>query len=197
RIAQPTPPCTTRAASSALWSRISCSTSSAYPPTGGSFCACTSWCGAIAGSTDAAWSTGGRSRSRSPASCCCWSPARRWRPCASTALAWSCPSRRAASLGRRPARCWRPAWGSPGGPPLLLRLGAVGFSLFTGLSWLALSERVGHALEKGYSMAIEAWDRHRDRKLGALAREERTLVVQTEKRREEDHPPLRIEPAIV
>ncbi|HJY78101.1 MAG TPA: DNA translocase FtsK, partial [Burkholderiales bacterium] len=46
-------------------------------------------------------------------------------------------------------------------------------------------------------MAIEAWDRHRDRKLGALAREERTLVVQTEKRREEDHPPLRIEPAIV
>jgi len=87
--------------------------------------------------------------------------------------------------------------GFTGATLLLLTLAAVGFSLFTGLSWLALSERVGHALEKGYALAIEAWDRHRDRKLGALAREERTLVVQTEKRREEDHPPLRIEPAIV
>jgi S-DNA-T family DNA segregation ATPase FtsK/SpoIIIE len=87
--------------------------------------------------------------------------------------------------------------GFTGATLLLLTLAAVGFSLFTGLSWLALSERVGHALEKGYALAIESWDRHRDRKLGALAREERTLVVQTEKRREEDHPPLRIEPAIV
>src|ERR1041384_984460 len=87
--------------------------------------------------------------------------------------------------------------GFTGATLLLLTLAAVGFSLFTGLSWLALSERVGHALEKGYALAVEAWDRRRDRKLGALAREERTLVVQTEKRREEDHPPLRIEPAIV
>src|ERR1041384_4499804 len=87
--------------------------------------------------------------------------------------------------------------GFTGATLLLLTLAAVGFSLFTGLSWLALSERVGNALEKGYALAVEAWDRRRDRKLGALAREERTLVVQTEKRREEDHPPLRIEPAIV
>ena len=87
--------------------------------------------------------------------------------------------------------------GFTGATLLLLTLAAVGFSLFTGLSWLALSERVGHALEQGYALAVDAWDRYRDRKLGALAREERSLVVQTEKRREEDHPPLRIEPAIV
>src|SRR6185369_9371372 len=62
--------------------------------------------------------------------------------------------------------------GFTGATLLLLTLAAVGFSLFTGLSWLALSERVGHALEKGYALAVEAWDRHRDRKLGALAREE-------------------------
>ena len=42
-----------------------------------------------------------------------------------------------------------------------------------------------------------AWERRRDRSLGELAREEREVVVQTEKRREEDHPPLRIEPAVV
>src|SRR6478736_2526949 len=87
--------------------------------------------------------------------------------------------------------------GFTGATLLLLTLAAVGFSLFTGLSWLALSERVGHALERGYTHAVDAWDRYRDRKLGALAREERSLVVQTEKRREEDHAPLRIEPAIV
>src|SRR3954471_19990492 len=87
--------------------------------------------------------------------------------------------------------------GFTGATLLLLTLAAVGFSLFTGLSWLALSERVGHALERGYALTLEAWDRYRDRKLGVMAREERSLVVQTEKRREEDHPPLRIEPAIV
>src|SRR6185503_1510177 len=76
--------------------------------------------------------------------------------------------------------------GFTGATLLLLTLAAVGFSLFTGLSWLALSERVGHGLERGYALALEAWDRYRDRKLGALAREERSLVVQTEKRREED-----------
>src|SRR5580765_4685565 len=87
--------------------------------------------------------------------------------------------------------------GFTGATLLLLTLPAVGFSLFTGLSWLALSERVGRALERAYALVLEAWDRYRDRKLGVLAREERSLVVQTEKRREEDHPPLRIEPAIV
>src|SRR4051812_9783001 len=87
--------------------------------------------------------------------------------------------------------------GFTGATLLLLTLAAVGFSLFTGLSWLALSERVGHALERGYALTLEAWDRYRDRKLGVMARVERSLVVQTEKRREEDHPPLRIEPSVV
>jgi DNA segregation ATPase FtsK/SpoIIIE, S-DNA-T family len=44
---------------------------------------------------------------------------------------------------------------------------------------------------------LGAWERRRDRRLGNLAREEREFVVQTEKRREEDHPPLRIEPAVL
>jgi len=86
--------------------------------------------------------------------------------------------------------------GYTGATLALITLAAVGFSLFTGISWLAVSEAIGYGLEAGYARALLAWDRRRDRKLGALAREERTLVVQTEKRREEDHPPLRIEPAI-
>jgi DNA segregation ATPase FtsK/SpoIIIE, S-DNA-T family len=76
----------------------------------------------------------------------------------------------------------------------LLTLAAVGFSLFTGISWIGLAERLGLGLECAYGLVQGAWDRRRDRKLGALAREEREFIVETEKRREEDHPPLRIEP---
>src|SRR5688572_502829 len=52
-------------------------------------------------------------------------------------------------------------------------------------------------MEAGYAWARQAWDSRRDRRLGELAREERDFVVETGKRREEDHPPLRIEPPVV
>jgi S-DNA-T family DNA segregation ATPase FtsK/SpoIIIE len=86
--------------------------------------------------------------------------------------------------------------GLTGATLLLLTLVAVGFSLFTGISWLAVAEFTGSALEAGYSLALRAWERRRDRRLGELAREEREAAVETEKKREEDHPPLRIEPQV-
>jgi S-DNA-T family DNA segregation ATPase FtsK/SpoIIIE len=100
-------------------------------------------------------------------------------------------------LGAAAAKVLAAGLGFTGATLLLLMLAAVGFSLFTGVSWLGISEKTGEGLEALYALVIRAWDRRRDRKLGALAREERTLLVQTEKRREEDHPPVRIEPAIV
>jgi S-DNA-T family DNA segregation ATPase FtsK/SpoIIIE len=87
--------------------------------------------------------------------------------------------------------------GLTGATLLLLTLVAVGFSLFTGISWLAVAEFTGSALEAGYSLALRAWERRRDRRLGELAREEREAAVETEKKREEDHPPLRIEPPVL
>ena len=87
--------------------------------------------------------------------------------------------------------------GFTGATLVLLMLAAVGVSLFTGVSWLAVAEALGLALEKSYTGARDAWDRRRDRKLGELAREERDFVVGIEKLREEDHPPLRIEPPVV
>jgi S-DNA-T family DNA segregation ATPase FtsK/SpoIIIE len=87
--------------------------------------------------------------------------------------------------------------GYTGATLLLLTAAAIGFSLFTGVSWLAVSEWVGRGVEAAYDAAQRAWERRQDRKLGDLAREERTLVVASEKRREEDHPPLRIEPPVV
>ncbi|HEX6529649.1 MAG TPA: DNA translocase FtsK 4TM domain-containing protein [Burkholderiales bacterium] len=86
------------------------------------------------------------------------------------------------------------ALGFTGATLLLLTLLAIGFSLFIGVSWLTLFERTGALLERAYLAALGAWERRRDRKLGTLAREEREHVVQIEKLREEDHPPLRIEP---
>jgi S-DNA-T family DNA segregation ATPase FtsK/SpoIIIE len=99
-------------------------------------------------------------------------------------------------LGAVAGKLLAAALGYTGATLLLLTLFAVGLSLFTGLSWLGLSEKLGALLERACLSAREAWDRRRDRKLGVLAREERKIAVQVEKRREEDHPPLRIEPAI-
>ena len=89
------------------------------------------------------------------------------------------------------------AAGFTGATLVLLTLAAVGFSLFTGISWLKVSEFTGFLLESVYALSRHAWERRRDRQLGEVAREERDFVVETEKKREEEHPPLRIEPTVV
>ncbi len=88
-------------------------------------------------------------------------------------------------------------FGLTGATLALITLVAVGFSLFTGISWLAVSEVTGFLLESLYGLARRTWERRKDRKLGEIAREERDFVVEAERKREEDHPPLRIEPSIV
>ena len=88
-------------------------------------------------------------------------------------------------------------FGFTGATLALVTLVAVGFSLFTGISWLAVSEFVGFLLESVYDLVVRAWDRRKDRRLGEIAREEREFVVEAERKREEEHPPLRIEPSIV
>jgi S-DNA-T family DNA segregation ATPase FtsK/SpoIIIE len=86
------------------------------------------------------------------------------------------------------------ALGFTGATLALVTIAAIGFSLFTGISWIKVAELVGLALEAGYGLARQTWESRRDRRIGEIAREEREFVVETEKRREEDHPPLRIEP---
>ncbi len=84
--------------------------------------------------------------------------------------------------------------GFTGATLALLTLAAVGFSLFTGVSWLAVSESVGALLENGYALARRAWEGRADRRAGELAREEREHLVALDRRREEEHPPLVIAP---
>ena len=80
--------------------------------------------------------------------------------------------------------------GFTGATLLLLTLAAVGLSLLTGVSWLAAAEVTGFLLESAWDLARGALERRRDEKIGEQAREVRETVVQAEKKREEDHPPL-------
>ncbi len=85
--------------------------------------------------------------------------------------------------------------GFTGATLLLLTLAAVGFSLFTGVSWLAVAEFTGMLLETAAGYARRTWEQRADRKAGEIAREEREGVVEAEKKREEEYPPLIIAPA--
>ena len=86
--------------------------------------------------------------------------------------------------------------GFTGGSLLLLLLMAVGFSLFTGVSWLEMAERTGGALERIWWKAIEAWQAYRDRKAGAVALQKREAKVSVVKKKLEEAPPIRIEPVV-
>jgi S-DNA-T family DNA segregation ATPase FtsK/SpoIIIE len=86
------------------------------------------------------------------------------------------------------------ALGFTGATLVLLTLAAVGFSLFTGVSWLAIAELTGAALENAAALARRAWESRADRRAGSLAREERELLLEADRRREEEHPPLVIAP---
>jgi len=85
-------------------------------------------------------------------------------------------------------------FGFTGATLLLLAMAAIGLSLFTGISWLAVMERIGAAAEWTCFKAIELWQRREDRKLGQRATAERELLVEAEKKRVEEHEPIRIEP---
>jgi S-DNA-T family DNA segregation ATPase FtsK/SpoIIIE len=82
------------------------------------------------------------------------------------------------------------ALGFTGATLVLLTLVAVGWSLFTGVSWLALAELTGALLERAADVARHAWESRADRKIGSIAREERELMLEADRKREEEHPPL-------
>ena len=86
--------------------------------------------------------------------------------------------------------------GFTGGSLILLLLMAVGFSLFTGVSWLGMAERTGAWVEQTYWKAIQSWQAYRDRKLGEVAQQKREAKVSVEKKKRVEAPPIRIEPVV-
>jgi S-DNA-T family DNA segregation ATPase FtsK/SpoIIIE len=85
------------------------------------------------------------------------------------------------------------AFGFTGATLLLLVLWAIGLSLFTGLSWIALIERIGASLERGWALAVETVETWRDRKAGEIAAEQREERVEEVKEKLFEHEPIRIE----
>ena len=84
-------------------------------------------------------------------------------------------------------------FGVTGGTLMLLFLGAIGLSLFSGLSWLEVSERLGERVERGWLYLTNRWEAARDRRLGELAATRRDQVVEEEKKKLDEHEPVRIE----
>ena len=85
--------------------------------------------------------------------------------------------------------------GFNGGTLLLLALLAVGWSLFSGMSWLRVSEKIGYALEWVWARFKARRQVRSDRRIGELVAVERdAFVAEIKHKREEDPPaPIRIE----
>jgi len=87
--------------------------------------------------------------------------------------------------------------GFTGGTLTLLGFMALGFSVFTGVSWLKVSENLGAWLEKMAFLAQRAWDAYRDRKLGREVAQKRQETVVVARKKIEEEPAVRIEPAVM
>jgi S-DNA-T family DNA segregation ATPase FtsK/SpoIIIE len=83
--------------------------------------------------------------------------------------------------------------GFTGATLLLLALIATSFSISSGLSWLRFMDGVGAALEITYRWARLAWQTRQDKRIGAQAMNERVASIREEKKRVEEHQPIRIE----
>ena len=89
------------------------------------------------------------------------------------------------------------ALGFNGGTLLLIALFAIGWSLFTGMSWLRLMERVGAGIERLIASLRQRRDARRDREIGAVALEEREQFVEAARESVEDREPVVVVPAMV
>lgn len=93
------------------------------------------------------------------------------------------------------------AFGFTGATLLLLALFGLGFSLFFQVSWMAVAERIGEAIENTVAWLRLRYQDHEDRKQGEAAAVKRDEVVVHERAKHvEKHvaaPPVKIEPQVV
>ncbi len=87
--------------------------------------------------------------------------------------------------------------GFVGGTILLLFLCAAALSVFSGLSWIRLAERIGAAVEWSWLTIKWRIDAKRDRDVGEQAVSAREVKVEVMRREIEGHPPIRIEPTMI
>lgn len=91
----------------------------------------------------------------------------------------------------------RSLFGYTGSSMLLLLMFVVGFSLFTGWSWIAIIEKFGALLMTSYAFIKLKWQDWQDRKAGKVVELERKVFVQAERKRSENREPVFIEPPVL
>ncbi len=96
-------------------------------------------------------------------------------------------------IGDALGRLIQGALGFDGGTVILLLAWGAGLSLFTGLSWISLAEKLGSSLETLFTVGIDRWQARRDRQAGAEAVSQREEVVRQERKRITGEAPVRIE----
>jgi S-DNA-T family DNA segregation ATPase FtsK/SpoIIIE len=89
------------------------------------------------------------------------------------------------------------AFGFTGATLFLLLLFGLGFSLFFHVSWMAVAERLGAAVEDSIMWTRNLYAAREDRKLGHVAAVKREEVVVHERAKTIDATPIRIEPQVV
>ncbi len=83
-------------------------------------------------------------------------------------------------------------FGFAGSTMILLLLFAIGFSLFTGWSWIMMTEKLGAGLITSYQWAWDKYHDWLDRKAGKVVEQKREEFVENERKRTEDRAPLEI-----
>jgi S-DNA-T family DNA segregation ATPase FtsK/SpoIIIE len=86
----------------------------------------------------------------------------------------------------------RAMFGYTGSSMLLLAMFVVGLSLFTGWSWIMLTEKLGAALIASYEFILLKLQDWQDRRAGKVVEMERAEYVQTERKRVVDREPVQI-----
>ncbi len=102
-------------------------------------------------------------------------------------------------LGLEIGRLFSQFLGFTGGTLILITLFAASLTIFTGMSWLKLIERLGALLEGIWFGTSHLYQRWQDRRIGREVAREREAEVEVERKRfEEVHAePIRIEPSEV
>lgn len=85
--------------------------------------------------------------------------------------------------------------GFAGSTMVLLLLFAVGFSLFTGWSWITITERFGAGLIAAHEWTLAKYYDWQDRKAGKVVEQQREEYLEQERKRTEDRAPIEIKPA--
>ena len=91
----------------------------------------------------------------------------------------------------------RSMFGYAGSTMLLLLLFAVGFSLFTGWSWIMMTEKLGSGLISTYQWAQNKYYDWHDRKAGKVVELKREEFIDAERKRTEDRAPIEIKAPVV